>query len=114
MLNSKHSPVLPNFVKLVLIATFAFSTNLATAADHGEAKDHGQTEEKIRDLKDMTPSGVDSENLRNQVTESVSEEITDETTETASERVKEMAEEGKQAITEGAQKKAKTLSIPEG
>ena len=45
MLNLKQSPVLPNFIKALVIASFTLAANTALAAHHGEA------EEKIRDLK---------------------------------------------------------------
>jgi len=49
MVSNKKS-VLPNFAKTLLIAAFAMGANVALAGEPGDA------EEKIMDLKDMTPT----------------------------------------------------------
>ena len=112
MINLKYSAVLPNFLKILLIATFSLSANVSIAGHHEEAKD------KIRDLKDMTSAKVDGDSLSDQVrgnvTENLTDDISDEAVDGATERAKEMSEEAKEAITDGTQKKARTLSIPEG
>ena len=93
----KNTPVLPNFIKALLTAIFAFSTSLAMAEHHGQAED------KIRDLKDMTPTELPSTDLD-------SEAVTDK----ASGEVEEMIDEAKDKISEEAQQQAKELIKPEG
>ena len=109
MLNLKQSPVLPNFIKALVIASFTLAANTALAAHHGEA------EEKIRDLKDMTPSGLDKDSFK----DAASKDVTDEAIENATpdidvaDQVEEMSNKAKESVIEDAKNKTKAITIPD-
>jgi len=116
MLNLKQSPVLPNFIKALVIASFTLAANTALAAHHGEAEEKiNQAEEKIRDLKDMTPSGLDKDSFK----DAASKDVTDEAIESATpdidvaDQVEEMSNKAKESVIEDAKNKTKAITIPD-